>query len=287
MFQHHDKTRSGSKLPLVVFVAAIALVTSSSVWAAGKTGYGRGKSGAKTGAEPAVTVPPVDPAAAQQAQQSLTEARAERKKAEDNLASVAARVRAESDKSPEMAQALANVKAAEAEYTAAAKPSLEKVQATPEYKAANEARSHDQVQIDQLHGTAGAEAQIAALAQDAMAQASAANKLESDAVAKDPAALAAKAKVTAANAKLGELRGQMNGSLTKNPDWVAAKKALDDAVQKLQTAQANYNQETGKLGAAQAAHNAAAAQKQKVDQEYAGTQKKPAGNATNTNKPNQ
>jgi hypothetical protein len=192
-------------------------------------------------------------------------------------------LREESEKSPEMTQALADVKAAQADYDAAAKPALEKVHATAEYKAAADAKVRDQSQIDQLRGTPGNEAQISTLAQDAMTQASTANKLEADAVAKEPSALAAKAKVAAANAKLSELRGQVNGSLTKNPDWIAAKKAVDDAIQKLQTAQANYNQESGKLSSAQAAHNAAAAQKQKLDQEYASHQKKPAGNTTNTN----
>lgn len=282
MSRHHTNGQSKCRLSIATCVAAITLMASSPCLAAQK-GYSKTGSTKAKSAEPTVNVPTVDPAAAQQAQQALTDARAERKKAEDNLASVAARLREESDKSPEMTQALADVKAAQAEYDSSAKPALEKVHASPDYKAANDAKSRDQLQIDQLRGTPGNEAQISTLAQDAMTQASTANKLESDAVAKEPAALAAKGKVTAANAKLSELRGQFNGSLTKNADWIAAKKAVDDAVQKLQTAQANYNQETGKLSAAQAAHNAAVAQKQKVDQEYGGTQKKPTGSTPNPN----
>lgn len=227
---------------------------------------------------PSVVVPDVDPKAAQQAQSDAAAARAERKKAEDNLASVVARLKDDFEKSPEMSKALADLKSAQSAYDSTVKPIAASVRETTDYKTAIAAKLAAESKISDLHATAGNDAQISQLAMEAMKQSAAGTKLENDAIRNDPAATEAKKKLAAAGLAAGKLRAVFNASLTKNKDWLAARKALDDAIQKSQLADANSQQESQKFAAALAAHNAAEAQRASLDRTHPQTseQTKPA-----------
>lgn len=62
------------------------------------------------------------------------------------------------------------------------------------------------------------------------------HRLEAAALASDPKATDAQAALSAANAKVAAMRADFDKSLKSDPDWLAAKKALDDARQKLASA---------------------------------------------------
>jgi hypothetical protein len=233
------------------------------IHAAGK-GYERNQP-TKT---PTVDVPPVDSSATAQAQQSVGAAREAVKKAQDDLTTVTNKLRTDFNASPDMTAATTEFRTAQAAYDKASKPILDKVHDGDEYKAASSAHEQDETKLTDLRANSGSADAISELATDAMTQKVAMTNLESYALQADPQATAAKGTMSQAGAKIAKLQAGFNTSLTQNAEWTSAKKALDDAKQNLETASAALRDANVKQAAAQAAHNAAIAQQQKLDQEH-------------------
>jgi len=69
----------------------------------------------------------------------------------------------------------------------------------------------------------------------------AASQIRSAAESADPSLTQSRARLTAADSKLPDLRQQLQESLKADPKWVEAKKAVDDAKAKLAPAEAALN----------------------------------------------
>jgi chromosome segregation ATPase len=174
------------------------------------------------------TPPPADdtdqPAATQPDPNAVAEARA-------NLNAVEARLKAAFESSPELTAAQANVDQARDALDTEKNRVVAGLADDPDYQAAVQQRKTAQAAIDQAHeSTDVSQDQIADLAEQSMQAKTAVNKMESQAMADDSAATAAKSKLASATSDLATLREKFADSMKTNPDWIAARKKLDDAI---------------------------------------------------------
>jgi chromosome segregation ATPase len=261
------------------FVAILAgLVMTGFAWEA--RGAGKGYSRSMPARTPSVDVPPVDSSATVQAKQGVNTAREAVTKAQDALTTVTNKLRTDFNASPDMTAATTEFKTAQQAYDKASKPILDKVHDSDEYKAASSAHEQDETKLTDLRANSGSADAISEAASDAMTQKVAMTKLENYALQADPEVAAAKGTMSQAGAKIAKLQAAFNASLTQNSEWASAKKTLDDAKQNLATASAALRDASNTQASQQAAHNAAVAQQQKIDQEHPAT---PPANQTNQN----
>jgi hypothetical protein len=259
----------------------VGLVMTGSAWEA--RGAGKGYSRSMPARTPSADAPPVDSAATVQAKQGVNTARQAVTKAQDALTTVTNKLRTDFNASPDMTAATTEFRAAQAAYEKASKPILDKVHDSDEYKAASSAHEQDETKLTDLRANSGSADAISELAMDAMTQASKMTKLESYALQADPEVAAAKGTMSQAGAKIAKLQAAFNASLTQNAEWASAKKALDDARQSLETASVALRDASNTQASQQAAHNAAVAQQQKIDQQHPTI---PPANQTNPNPAN-
>jgi hypothetical protein len=260
-------------------LVSATLTTCPPVRAVGYGAKGSGRNSPQQQPAP-VNVPPVDNSAATAAQQQVNTARQAVSKAQEDLNAIAGKLRGEFNSSPEMVAAQGEQRTAQQAFDAASKPVLEKVHESDDYKTASAAHSDDEAKLTDLRTNNGSADVIATTATDAFNQGSTMSKLEKYALDGDPQASAAKAKMTTAGGKISQLQAAFNASLTQNTEWSAAKKALDDAKQGLETASTSLRDASAKQATDQAAHNQAAAQQQKQEQEH------PRNNSTANNNSN-
>jgi hypothetical protein len=108
------------------------------------------------------------------------------------------------------------------------------VDATPEFADANAKSVKSQAELADLKANSGSsDDEIFSKAQEALNSGSAAHKLEADAIAADPTASAAQTTLLAAQKKVDALEADFHQKELRAPDYVAAKKAVDDANKKL------------------------------------------------------
>lgn len=149
-------------------------------------------------------------------------------KAQEDLSAVEKRLRDDFEKGDDFTKADAALKQAQGDYDAAVKAAVDKIKDKPEYAAAVDAlkKVEDEQITARLNPGAKVDPELAGRVMDARM---AVHKLEIDAGDADPAAKDAKAKVIAAKEAMGALRGKFDESMRQDADYVAAKKALDDA----------------------------------------------------------
>ncbi|HUB25327.1 MAG TPA: hypothetical protein VL992_07845 [Tepidisphaeraceae bacterium] len=173
------------------------------------------------------TPPPEDtdqPAATQPDPNAVAEARA-------NLNAVEQRLKTEFEASPEYKTAQDNIDAAKAAFDTEKQRVVAGLSDDPDYQAAVQKRKDAEAAIDQAHdSTDVTQDQIADLAQQSMDAKTAVTQMESQAITDDTAASSAKSKLAAATNDFAALKQKFADSMQANPDWIAAKKQLDDAI---------------------------------------------------------
>lgn len=186
---------------------------------------------AAKGARPAPHPAPARQPVSHPAQQKPT-ASPEVIKAQEDLDAVEKRLRGEFEKSDDYTKADAALKQAQADYDAAVRSAVEKIKDKPEYAAAQDTlRKVEEEQLaHRLNPSAAPDPELAGRVMDARM---AVRKMELDAGDADPAVKEAKGKLTTAKEAMVQLRAKFEASMKENADYVAAKKALDDAKAKV------------------------------------------------------
>lgn len=151
-------------------------------------------------------------------------------KAQAELQQVEKRLWAAFEQTDDYQKADAALKAAQADFEAAEKAAVEQIKGKPEYQAALDAEQKvEEEQVTARTAEAGGATIDPTLATRAMDARMAVHKLESDAGDNDPAAKAAKEKVQTARQAVNALRSKYDATLRADPEYVAARKALDTA----------------------------------------------------------
>jgi hypothetical protein len=203
--------------------------------------------------KPQAYPPPVKHDASDKAQQELTKATSELSKAEDNLGSIAPKLRKEFEATSAWQSAQADLKSAQAEYDAARTPVLEALRQKPAYVAARDVK--DRAEADRnvvVNDASSTTEQRAAAATAVLNAGTVVTKMEADALAADPKVVAAHEKLLAANAKVQALEKEFDASIRNNADWKAARKAMDDATAKVAAAKTALQQAQAKEAQAEA-----------------------------------
>jgi hypothetical protein len=180
---------------------------------------------------------PVDTGPVKQAQSDLAAARDDQKKAEQALAVVVRRLQTDFESSGLMKTALDDLKAAQTQYQAASKVVLDKLATNADYKKAMDAKNAADAKVVKLQTEGAAPDDVTAASKDSLEKSSAVTKLQTEAITADAPANEAKSKLTAAGQHAAELRKQFTESLKDNTEWAAAKKAVDDAKDKVKTSE--------------------------------------------------
>ena len=149
-------------------------------------------------------------------------------KATTELEQVEKRLRTAYEQTDDFQKADAAVKEAQANYDAAVKAAVEKVKDQPEFAAAleNQRKVEDEQFAVRSNPGAKVDPELATRVMDAR---TAVRKLEIQAGDADPAAKEAKAKVLAAKEALNAVRAKLDTAMRSDPDYIAARKAVDDA----------------------------------------------------------
>jgi chromosome segregation ATPase len=203
---------------------------------AGKRGGGGGRNGqnsqnqqnAQNNAATAKQKAAVDAARTQ-----VTDAQAELTKANKALDDLVGPLRAKFESSPDMVAALAALKDAQADHDKAAATVAAALANDSNYQAALAKKDVAQDKLDKLRNDGGSQDQITAAAAEVMDVGSTAAQIRFATENGDNNLVQARAKLTAADAKISELNHQFQESLKSDPQWTEAKKAIDDANTKL------------------------------------------------------
>ena len=136
--------------------------------------------------------------------------------------------------STEWTTAQTELKQAQTEYDAAVAPAKAAIHATPEYKAALAEKEQASKSLNELRSsTPDDQAAITEASNKMLTASSALSKIETAAMADDPKIAPAKAKLAEANKKTTDVKATFEAGIKTDTEWVAAKKTLDDAKQKL------------------------------------------------------
>jgi len=158
------------------------------------------------------------------------------KRAEQNAAKTqmeAAKLKIEKafEASPDWIEAQTQLKQAQTELETASKPILDDLKSKPEYEQAVQRQSDAKAQVaaNQQNPSTATPAKLTTPATQALDAADDVTKMEEAAIAADPKAAELKAKVATAGAKLNALTQQRDAAVLADPEWIAAKKAHDQA----------------------------------------------------------
>lgn len=165
-------------------------------------------------------------AAVNEAQKALDDA-------QSTLDEIALKAQNAFEKSPQDIAADTELTADQKAYDTASSAVLRVVDASPAYVAAKARSDKSQAELADLQQSGGSETDITAKAAEAMQDGSAAHKMESDALAADPATAAAQTKLTAAQKAMDALKLEFHNKLTKKPAYAAAKSVVDAADKRL------------------------------------------------------
>jgi hypothetical protein len=217
-----------------------------------------------------VNVPAVDTAALDQAKKDDAAAKADEKKALAAVSAAHGKLMKGFDGKPEVVEANKKIAAAKEAYAAASAPLLKALEATPEYKAKQQAVVTADQDVTTFRADPNATPQQRMdAAKKALEARNAVSQARTDAVAGNAEVSKAKSDLDGATAALNKLRTEFENSIASDPDLVAAKQALDEA--KARTKDAD-----GKLAAAQKdvqsqkqARETALAEQRKLDREAA------------------
>jgi hypothetical protein len=242
-------------LPLIVAVSLLALLApplSTVAPARGPTIYrgntGNNGNGNSRNNRPAP--PPVDTSARDAAAKDVTDAQTELEKAKADLASVATKLQAQFDATPDMVAALAAQQQAQTADEACHAALSRKLSSDPAYAAAVANKEAAEAKLKALQDADTSDPdQLTAAATEAMNVRSAVTAIESAAESSDPDVVKSKAALVAATAKVTTLRTQFLQSIRQSSEWTTASKAVDDAQAKLKSAQDALVTEQQKLDA--------------------------------------
>ncbi|HZZ44353.1 MAG TPA: hypothetical protein VFE58_15570 [Tepidisphaeraceae bacterium] len=143
------------------------------------------------------------------------------------LEQVEKRLRTTYEQGDDFQKADAAYKQTQTDYDTAVKAAIEKIKTNPEYTAAVDAKQ--KAEADQLAARTDNSTPDPATATKVMDARMAVHQLETNAGDADPAAKDAKAKLQAAKDAVNVLRSKFDQTMRTDPDYIAAKKTLDDA----------------------------------------------------------
>ena len=150
--------------------------------------------------------------------------------AQANLDAVIRRLTAAFETSAEFKTVLDDVDRSQLAYDAAARPVVANLAENTDYQTAVQQSQDAAKAVDAARESPDTSEQaISELAKRAQELRAAVIKIKNDALAADPQVQSANAKLAAANAAIRKLRQQFQVSMTNDPDYVAAKLALDQA----------------------------------------------------------
>ena len=173
--------------------------------------------------------PPVDRTRSQEAKKKVTAAEADVKKAQQSVAEVVAKLRADFEAGQDWQNATAAQKQAQADYEAARKPVVEAVKKKPAYQNAERAKAEAEKELADLRArNVIGEAILKAVNKQADAT-SEMMKVENEALNAEPKVVDARKKLAEANTAVAALRKQFDGSLASDTGWQEAKKGVDTA----------------------------------------------------------
>src|SRR6478672_1256142 len=145
-------------------------------------------------------------------------------RAQDAMAKVIGDLKKQGETAPELSEAQAAIKQAQADYEAATTPILEKVRSTSGYQKALDDKKKAAQRVQDLQAeSSDNQDQITQAARIVLDKGRAVTQLETAAVAADPKAAELKAKLAAANAKLLKLRHDLEEAIKVKPQVVDAR----------------------------------------------------------------
>lgn len=149
--------------------------------------------------------------------------------AEAKMTAAAAKARATYEATPDWTNAMAAYLQARSDYNSALTQANKNLMSNADYAAAVDARDKAEAQLDTLRSNGASGDDIASAAAAAMAARTQVTKMKGPALATDAGVMAAQGKLTAATAALNQQRVQEQAAVDADPDYQAAKKALEDA----------------------------------------------------------
>ena len=172
-----------------------------------------------------------------EARRQIQEAEKEVTRIRQDMVKIKARIGSRYEGKEEWEEATKSVKNAEAAHAAARKRAMAKLIASPSYKAAKEAETKADAEVQKLTAQgAKADPNAVGVAQQARIDAAlAVRKLETDALDNDPQVMAAKQKLAEAKKSREALDDELEQALQQDPDYQTAQ-------QDLEAAQANVQQ---------------------------------------------
>jgi len=170
--------------------------------------------------------PPVDTTGSTEARKKLQTAKSDLTKAEQALGKVVEKLRKDFEASPDRSAVVAQARAARGEFDSLAKPVLDVLHASPQFRALNAQREDVDAKLSSTDGDTDIRVQ---LAQQRLALNKKSAELESEALKSDPKLLQAKQKFSDLGSKLADQFAKFQQSLKSDPQWEAAKQDLDQA----------------------------------------------------------
>ena len=154
--------------------------------------------------------------------------------------------------SPEMVEATAAQKKAQSAYAAAKAKVLESLRTKPEYVAAVAIRDQARQKLKELQESNAQPDQITLAAEARLAAETTVDKMENEAYEADAATKEAKSANLTAGMNLSVIRRKFDEDLKTNPDYAAAKSAVETAAATVKTDQANVTEKIKAENAARA-----------------------------------
>src|SRR5260221_527667 len=195
--------------PLITVLACCVLILPATVAIAG---YGSGGMGVRTGGSSGGSSrpeapPPIDRSTSTKARRDVNLAAADVNKATNEVATIVAKLRLQFEQTPEWRDGQAVLKSAQAEYDAARQAVLEALKSQPDYRVVKASRERAEAEREALRNDANAAPDLRTRVATAVFESvKATSKLESLALATDPKAAAAEAKVADAKRAQGVTR---------------------------------------------------------------------------------
>jgi len=208
------------------------------------TAWARGNHKAGKNSNSNSTAAPANTAAVNAAQTQVTDAEDALANAQSALQAVTGPLKAAFEASPEMTAAISEVDNATAAQNAAMASLDASLANDVNYQAALKKKTDASTQLESLRNSGASQDQIAAAALEVLNCGTEVNRIRAAAQASDPQLAKTRIALSAANEKVLALRQQFQNGLPNNPQWAAAKKAVDDA-------QANLSTAKGALASAQ------------------------------------
>lgn len=222
-----------------------------------------------------VTIPNIDTTGLDAAKKDEAAAKAEEKKALNEVNQVHAKLTKGFETKPEVVEATQAASKAKAAYDAVATPIAKSVESSTGYKTQLAAVTLADKHVDEVKAKPDTTPQQRMDAAKAALEAhNALTQMKTEALTADPKVAAAKKDYEAASQALAKVRQDLDATVKDDPDLVAAKKALDDAKAKTKEADDKVAAATKDIADQKAKRQAALDQQKKIDREYAAAKNK-------------